>query len=155
MDLRFEYLVDRPDDIPQVIKWWHSVWADRMGDDLQKSMDQIRIALNRDELPIHILAILHGKAVGVAALKLQELEELFPDKRYWLGSVFVDEHHRGNKTASDMAIKIVDLAKNMGLPHLYLQTMNLNGGLYAKLGWEPELQSNYKGEETLLMMKQL
>jgi len=155
MDLKFEYLADRPNDIPQVITWWHCVWADRMGSDLEKATEQLRLSLSRDELPVHILAILNGKVVGVSAIKLQELAELFPDKQYWLGSVFVDQHHRGNKIGTDMTIKIVDLAKNMGLPHLYLQTINLSGGLYTKLGWAQLLQFKYKGEETLLMIKRL
>ena len=155
MDLKFEYLIDRPEDVRQVITWWHTVWADRMGDDLEKATDQLRLSLSRDELPVHILALLNGKAVGVAALKLQELGELFPDKQFWLGSVFVDKTYRDDKIASAMTLYIVKMAQAMGLPHLYLQTLNLGGGLYAKLGWEPVVQFNYKGEETLLMIRQL
>ena len=155
IDLKFEYLADRPDDIQQVITWWQSVWADRMGDDLEKATDQLRLSLSRDELPVHILAILNSEAVGIAALKLQELGELFPDKQYWLGSVFVDNAYRENKIASAMTLNIIEMAQAMGLPHLYLQTLNLSGGLYAKLGWKPVLQFNHKDEETLLMFKQL
>lgn len=155
MQLQFEYLVDYPDSVPQVIAWWQSVWADRMGSDLEKATDLLRLSLGRDDLPVHILALLNGKAVGVAALKLQELAELFPDKQYWLGSVFVDEDYRDDKIGSAITMNIMELAQAMGLPHLYLQTMNLSGGLYAKLGWEPVMRFNHKGEETLLMIKQL
>ena len=72
-----------------------------------------------------------------------------------LGSVFVDEQHRGNSIASKLSKRIVELAKEKGLPHLYLQTIDLRGGLYAKLGWEPIREFNYKEEQTLLMLKKL
>jgi hypothetical protein len=49
-------------------------------------------------------------------------------------------------------MQIVSLAKNMGLPHLYLQTSNLSGGLYASLGWQPVERFFYHNEETLLML---
>ena len=155
MDLEFEYLADRPDDVPLVIQWWHTVWADRMGPDIDMLVAQLRKSLSTDELPLHLMATFKGEAIGTAALKLQELTELFPEKQYWLGSVFVDLAHRGAMVASELSLQVVGLAQKRGLPHLFLQTENLNGGLYAKLGWEPIQQFKFKGEEILLMKKQL
>jgi N-acetylglutamate synthase-like GNAT family acetyltransferase len=149
----FEYLVDRHYDVPKVIAWWRTEWGERMGDDVSSLEDQLSETLSRTELPIHILATIDGEAVGTAALKLQEAAELFPDKQYWLGSVFVDENYRGGQIASQLSLKIVELAKQMALPHLYLQTANLNGGLYAKLGWQAVQEFNFKDEQTLLMLK--
>lgn len=153
--LRFEYLVDRPNDVSLVIDWWYSAWRDRMGSDREQAIEQLRASLGRDRLPIHILATLEGKAVGIAALKLQELIDLYPDKQYWLGSVFVDEYHRGSHIASDLSLKVAELATSRGLPQLYLQTVQLSGGLYRKLGWEPVERFTYKHEATLLMVKHL
>lgn len=155
MQVQFEFLSDRPEDVPLVIEWWQSVWADRIGPDGENVNEQLRASLSKQELPIHILATLHGKPIGIAALKLQELAELFPDKQYWLGSVFVVEEYRGYRFASALSQKIVEMARKQSLPHLYLQTLNLDGGLYAKLGWQPLQQFNYKDEEILLMVKQL
>jgi hypothetical protein len=49
-------------------------------------------------------------------------------------------------------MKVISLAKDRGLPHLYLQTANLNGGLYTSLGWEPVERFFYNNEESLLML---
>ena len=153
--MEFEYLADRPQDVSKVIDWWRNEWGSRMGSDIKSLETQLRKSLSKSELPIHIIATIDGNAVGTAALKLQEVAELFPDNHYWLGSVFVVEQHRGNSIASKLSKRIVELAKEKGLPHLYLQTIDLRGGLYAKLGWEPIREFNYKEEQTLLMLKKL
>ena len=153
--MEFEYLIDRPQDVPKVIAWWRTEWGERMGNNVPDLEGQLSESLSRTELPIHVVATIEGEAVGTAALKLQEAAELFPDKQYWLGSVFVDENYRGGHIASQLSLKIVELAKQMALPHLYLQTVNLNGGLYAKLGWQAVQEFNYKEEQTLLMLKKL
>lgn len=126
-----------------------------MGSDFQSLQNQLQNSLSKHEFPIHLLATLDGEAIGTAALKFQEAEELFPDKQYWLGSVYVDEQHRGGQIASALSRKIIELARARELPQLYLQTADLSGGLYAKLGWEPLQEFNYKGEQTLLMINSL
>lgn len=155
MELQFEFLADRSELVPQVISWWHTVWADRMGSDLERASEQLRASLSKDTLPIHLLVSHNGEAIGSAALKEQELEELFPDNKYWLGSVFVAEKHRGGGVASAITLEIVKLARAMELPHLYLQTLDLDGGLYSRLGWIPLQQFDFKQQQTLLMKKEL
>ncbi len=153
--MQFEYLVDRPEDVPKVIAWWRTEWGSRMGSDIESLESQLRESLSKSELPIHVLATIDGEAVGTAALKLQEAAELFPDKQYWLGSVFVDENHRGSGIATELSLKIIDRAKENGLPDLYLQTIDLGGGLYSGLGWRAIHEFNYKDEQTLLMLNKL
>ncbi len=155
MQIQFEYLADHPECVPLVIDWWRTVWSDRIGSDLARASEQLRSSLSRDELPINILAMLHERPVGTAALKLQEVEDLFPDKQYWLGSVFVDKTYRGVGIASALCMKIVQLAEQKGVPHLYLQTLDLDGGLYGKLGWKPVQLFNVRDEDTLLMIRKL
>jgi len=153
--LKFEYLADHAELVPLIIQWWATVWGDRMGPDLGRVAAQLHKSLGKDEFPIHIIATQDGEPVGSAALKLQELPELFPDYRYWLGSVFVAESHRGQGIASALSRRVVEMAREGELPHLYLQTVNLGGGLYNKLGWKPLQQFSYRNEQTLLMFKQL
>ncbi len=153
--MEFEYLADRPEEVPRVIAWWRSEWRSRMGADIECLESQLRESLSKSELPIHVLATIDGTPVGIAALKFQEATELFPDLHYWLGSVFVDTDYRGEQVASKLSLKILELAKEKNIPHLYLQTIDLSGGLYAKLGWEPVQEFNYKDEQTLLMLNSL
>lgn len=155
MNLEFEYLVDRPSDVPLVIDWWRTVWSDRMGDDMALAATQLGSSLSKTTLPIHVMAILDGMPVGTAALKRHELAEIFPDYRYWLGSVFVEEGARDGQIASALSLHIIEIARRMGLPHLYLQTINLSGGLYSKLGWQPVTEFTHMDEHALLMFRRL
>jgi len=155
LKLKFEFLADRPQDVPLVIDWWRTVWADRMGSDIELARDQLRSSLSKTELPIHILAMLDGAPVGTAALKQHELADVFPDYHYWLGSVFVKDGVRGTQIASQMSLYILELAERLHLPHLYLQTIRLNGGLYSKLGWEPVTEFTHMDEHALLMFRTL
>lgn len=154
MKIKFEYLADRPADVATVIDWWYSVWADRMGSK-ENAVRQLAASLGKEDLPIHMLATQGGKAIGTAALKNQELAELYPDRQYWLGSVYVDQAHRGGKLASQLSEHIAELARQRGLPHLHLQTINTSGGLYARLGWKAVEEFDYRGERTLLMIRKL
>jgi GNAT superfamily N-acetyltransferase len=155
MKLDFQFLADRPEDVPQVIRWWHSKWADRMGPDIDKLTGQLRAALRRDDLPLDIVAVLDDEMIGTAVLKRHEMKEVYPQRLYWLGSVFVAPEYRGRGVASALASRVVDMARERGLPHLYLQTEHPDGGLYADLGWEPVERLWYKNTDTLLMLKRL
>ena len=152
MPVQFGYLADQPELVPQIIRWWHTVWTDRMGSDFSSLEQQLADSLGKTEFPIHIIASVDDEPVAVAALKRQELEELFPDKQHWLSSVYVDENWRGRQLGSRIAARAIELAREKGLPHLYLQTQNLSGGLYTKLGWQPIEQLSVRGDPTLLMI---
>jgi len=72
-----------------------------------------------------------------------------------LGSVFVEANSRGEKIASRLSQRVVEMAKLLQLPHLYLQTIDLEGGLYADLGWEAIGEFTHRDERALLMLKRL
>ena len=155
MSLHFAYLKDNPELVPTVIRWWHTVWADRMGTDFESLENQLLETLSRPEFPVHVLAFMDSEPVAVAALKLHELEDLFPENLYWLGSVFVADDWRSAGLGSKITERIIQIARERELPHLYLQTQNLSGGLYADLGWLPLQKISVMGEDTLMMIKQL
>ena len=152
--IHFEFLADRPADVPLVMNWWHSFWGDRMGN-LEAYTEQFLAKLGKQDLPLDIVAIKDNQPVGTAALKEHEMEEIYPDYQYWMGSVFVAPEFRGQGIARLLAEQIIRLARQHQLPQLYLQTVDLTGGLYSRLGWEPLDRLEYYGEQTLVMVKYL
>jgi len=156
MSLSFAYLAERLEAVPQIARWWFDEWGHlRPGDSLEALTSRVRSLLNRDRLPIQIVAILENRIVGVAVLKLHEMFDLYPEKDFWLGDVFVASEFRGRGIGSALAMKIVEIAKSQGIESVHLQTQSLKGGLYAKLGWKKVEQINYKGYDALIMVKQL
>ena len=156
MSLSFAYLADRLEAVPQIARWWFDEWGHlRPGDSVDALISRVHGLLNRDRLPIQIIAIVENRIVGVAVLKLHELFDLYPEKDYWLGDVFVAPEFRGRGIGSGLAMKIIEIAKSQGIKSVHLQTQSLNGGLYAKLGWEKVEQIHYKDYDAIVMVKQL
>jgi GNAT superfamily N-acetyltransferase len=151
----FVFLADRPDAIPTIARWYFAQWGYRVpGSSVDRVRNRIENALNRDKPPLLVLTIEGDEILGVAELKIREMD-IYPQREYWLGGVFVPPEHRGKKIASSVALKVTALAQSFGIGKLYLQTERLDGGLYARLGWKPLEQVNYKGFEVLVMEKQL
>ena len=68
MLVKFSYLADHPELVPQVISWWHTVLADRMGSDFDSLEQQLTDSLSKTEYPIHVIASVDAVTVAVAAL---------------------------------------------------------------------------------------
>jgi GNAT superfamily N-acetyltransferase len=86
---------------------------------------------------------------------MHEMSDLYPDRRFWLGNVFVAPEFRGRGIASALAMQIVEIARGQNANALHLQTTKLDGGLYGRLGWERIEQVHYRGYKALVMAKSL
>lgn len=107
-----------------------------------------------DKLPLHILAFNERNIVGVATLKNQSaLHMLFPDFQYWLSGVYVPPALRNRGIATALCLKMVDIAKTRGMARLHLVTEVLDGGLYAKIGWNPVRQVHVDDLDLLVMAR--
>lgn len=104
--------------------------------------------------PIYIIALEDEKPIGVIALKPTEMSQ-FPERKYWLGSLFVDSDYRGQGVATLLESEVIKVAKSLSISELYLQTEALDGGLYVRLGWEKLEQISYQGITVQVMRKAL
>ncbi len=95
--------------------------------------------------------------VAVAALKLHGLEDLFPEKNYWPGSVSVNKgwHSEGMGIRITQCLSTWRSAGSCPIFIFNLQAQNPTGGLYARVDWVPSQQLSVKSEDTLLMIKLL
>ena len=92
----FAYLADRERAIPLVAKWYFEQWGHLIEDEtLDRSTDRMRDYLNRAEIPFILLALDHEEIVGAAQLKYYEMRQTFPDRKHWLGGVYVAPGRRG------------------------------------------------------------
>ena len=153
--MKFEYLADNIDFLPTVANWYFEEWGDLLKDqNPEEGIERLRAYLNKDSIPLMLVAIENGNPVGVAQLKYREMT-IYPEKEHWLGGVYVSSKSRGKGIAKQVVQGIIDIAKTLNVETLYLQTENLNGGLYRKMGWTPIEQINYNGVDVLVMKKKL
>lgn len=149
--MEIQFLADRPEFIPLISNWYYTEWGRLMKDQSeQKIHDRICGMLNRDKIPLHIIAVEGDELLGVAQLKIREMD-IYPDKEHWLGGVYVSAAARGRGLGSLLVTRALELARQLQVKTLYLQTENLSGGLYALLGFRPLEQTHYNGVDVLVM----
>ncbi len=154
-NIRFLHLADRPDAIPLVADWYFEEWGylnpaatpDRIA-------EKLSAALNRDCIPLVVLAVEGDAVIGAAELKYREMT-VFPEREHWLGGVFVTSERRGYGVATRLIDSVVDTARTLGVRVLHLQTPQLDGGLYLKLGWQRGEQVRYNGLDVLVMAREI
>jgi len=155
-DLEIHFLADRPDALPLVAGWLYNEWGHHNpANSLATVVAGLTAELNNDGLPIQVVAVLDGAVVGTAALKLHELRDRFPELRYWLGGVYVSADARGHGIAGALVRHVEQLAIDRGITVLHLQTERLDGGLYARLGFQPIEQIKHRGIDVMVMVKPL
>lgn len=153
--MNFEFLADRQDAIPIVARWYFEEWGHKVpGNSIEQTIERISGKLNRDKAPLHILAIEDEKILGVAQLKLHEMD-IYPEQEFWLGALFVSPVSRGKGVGSAIANKIATIAEGFDVKELYLQTEALDGGLYRHLGWNLIETIVYKDVRVAVMVRQL
>ena len=151
-DTRIEFLTDRRDALPIIGRWYNEEWGQRLrNESLEISIQRLDEYLNRDHMPFILLITEGPEILASAQLKYREMAEMYPEKEHWLGGVFVSPRHRGRGLGSRIANEIANRAPEYGVETLFLQTEQLDGGLYRRLGWTPIEQVNNNGLEVLVM----
>ncbi len=153
--MKFIFLADRPEAARTIAKWYNVQWGHLSPDNSEdKIFERISLAIHRDKIPLMVLALDGDEIMGCAELKFREMI-LYPQFEHWLGGVYVVPKYRGHGVASKVATRIYELAESFGVKKIYLQTEQLNGGLYAKLGWQKPWQVNNRGVDVAVMEKKL
>ena len=83
------------------------------------------------------------------SLKYHDLDTR-PDLDPWLGALFVLPEWRKRGIASLLMNRVLDAARRLKLPQLFLWTSSAEG-LYLKLGWRVVERSEYCGKAIVVM----
>lgn len=153
--MKFKYLADHKEAIPIIAKWYFKEWGHRAEEDSEEEFSlSLKKYLNRNKIPLMVLAVESKKIIGAAQLKFREMD-IYPDKEHWIGGVFVPNQYRGNEVATRLIEKVTTIAQSLDVSVLHLQTERLDGGLYTRMGWSPIEQVKYKGLDVLVMEKNI
>ncbi len=149
-----DYLADHPRFVLTVAKWVFDHWGKmyRM-QSVEEQIGRLSERLNKDAFPIAFVALVDGKPVGTASLKLREMTT-YPHLEHWLGTVYVDEKFRGHGIGTALVVWATREAKRLGVETLYLHTPD-KASFYRRLGWEPIERPVYFGMPVVVMRKVL
>lgn len=153
--MEIAYLADHPEYVMTIANWYYDMWgyADP-ANSVEKTIQRLQGKLNRNELPIPIVAIDPSGLLGTAQLKRHEMD-IYPDREYWLGSVYVDPSARGKGIGRMLVSRIIEIAEQSNISELWLQTVAKDGGLYTRCGFKPYNEVQYNGEHVLVMKREL
>jgi len=144
-----------PHHLPTVAQWYYEEWGKYTGMPLEEEVARQEKFLHTDDsLPLMLIALEADQIAGATQLKFYEMPQ-YPDYEHWIGGVYVDTPFRGKGFASQLVKEACRIAGTFSVPALYLQTQNMSGGLYRKLGWETIHQTISHGLDTLVMIKRL
>ncbi len=156
MTITIDFLAAHPEAVPVVADWIFDEWAHkRVGLTREAHANEQAAELSRTRVPIQLVALEGQTVVGVAVLKPHEMLSRYPEWQHWLGSVIVRPDARGKGVATELCNQLEAVARSLNVPRLHLQTERLDGGLYARLGFQPVARVDHNGYRVLVMIKDL
>jgi GNAT superfamily N-acetyltransferase len=135
-DLHFTHLVDVPEAIPVLVRWFIAEWEPYYGQGGPGDADRdLTACCNRDETPLALVALTAtGEVVGTAALKPHSLDthrHLGP----WMAALLVAREQRGKGIASALVTAVEGEARRLGFATLYSDTAS-SSSLLSRRGWQ-------------------
>ena len=148
------YLADHLEFLPTVALWHHQEWGYlRTGDTIEARAGRLRKECGHAEIPTTVVAVENGTVLGSAMLIADDMDTR-PQFSPWLASVFVAPERRGKGIGSALVRRIMQEAKRLKVPRLYLYTPDAER-FYAREGWEVLERTPYKGKEVTVMVHDL
>jgi N-acetylglutamate synthase-like GNAT family acetyltransferase len=148
--MRLDYLADRPEALPMLARWHHAEWGRYSADRTVETMgERLRGHLNRDQIPLCVVAHEEGIPVGTAGLVEFDMETR-RDLTPWLADVVVDPERRNAGIGTRVVEFIVARARDLGVKRLYLFTPDRES-FYARMGWSVLERTEYRGEQVVIM----
>ena len=153
-EVKIAYLADHPQHVPTVAKWIIDEWGHQSPSMTQESVEtKFRTYLNRNTIPLTLLATSEKRPVGTASLVLHDMEdhqELSP----WLASVYVLPEQRGQGIGSKLVKSIELLSAHLDEEQLYLFTPDRES-FYARMNWTVLERTNFRDRAVVIMRKSI
>ena len=132
---QIDYLVDHTEAITTLAEWFRSEWSEYYATQtLSDIAHDFYEEVNRDAIPIRLVAYLGSELVGTIVLRLNILEG-HPEYHPGLGGLFVVEPHRRSGIGTALVQAGMSLAHKIGYPVIFATT-NVASGILERLHWE-------------------
>ncbi|MFI8620448.1 GNAT family N-acetyltransferase [Marinomonas sp. NPDC078689] len=151
--MKISLLADHPYEAPKIAKWYYDEWA-RVAPNVteEKVLEKvIEKSVNRNSIPLSLVAHLDSELIGVIELKIRENKN-YPEYEYWVGGVFTNQDYRRKGVAHALLESAKNKAINMGIRTLYLQCESFNIDLYLNHGFKVLHQARHHEIETTIMV---
>lgn len=133
--MKIENLSAHPEQIPNVGRWAFDSWSHFYpGKTLEETIADFRVAGQEERLPVFLVALSDGLAIGTASLVANDDLPNFDSLTPWLASVYVDPKWRKAGIGLALVKEILDRARWLQYEEVYLWTEDKEE-YYRKRGW--------------------
>ena len=148
--MKFAYLADHPEWIPELAQWSDEEWG-RFNPDrtVHDTIDEYKKRLHKDKLPLMFVAQQENRPVGCFSIKSTDMT-IRPQYSPWLGTVLVAPHLRNRGIGSLLIERALVEARILQLQKLYLWTATAEK-FYVKFGFKTIEHLYYKNQDTRVM----
>lgn len=154
MQIEIKYLADHPELTHLLATWFHDEWGKSNSSLTVEIIERrVRERLNRDKIPLCLIAMIESKPIATATIKIREMD-IYPQYEHWLGSVYVVPEYRNQGVGSQIVEATVGKARLLGVKDLYLYTPD-RAHFYQRMGWEVMDQVEYHGHIVVVMRRTL
>jgi predicted N-acetyltransferase YhbS len=143
------YLADHPAHVDTLARWHHKQWHYLDRDRTVEQRAAFLRSHGRGSVPSTVVAVRGDRVLGSASLTAHDMDT-HPELSPWLASVYVDPTQRERGIGSALVVRIVDLARDLGQPALYLFTPDKER-FYSRLGWRVLERTRYRGYAEIVM----
>lgn len=150
--LTISYLADCPAYLPTVSAWVFGEWgAHTPGATVADVTRKFSGHLDRDRIPLTLIAFLDGEPAGTASIFVHDLD-VRPGLSPWLAAVYVAPAYRKQGIGSELVKAVEAAAQRLQIDRLYLFTPDQEH-FYARLGWSVVERVEYWNQIVVVMDK--
>ncbi len=153
--MEIKFLADCPQYLLTIASWVFNQWGYLSpGSTLNGVIAKFRAHLNRARLPLTLVGLGdEGAPIATASLVRHDMRTR-PELTPWLAGVFVVPEHRQRGLGSQIVEATQQVAAELGINKLYLFTPDREA-FYARLGWHSLERTNFRGEDIVIMTREL
>jgi predicted N-acetyltransferase YhbS len=154
--MNIQYLADHQEVLPILAAWIYNEWSYLYpGATLQDFEGLLRERINREKLPLTLVAFEAGEPIGTVSLRSFDMETR-RDLAHWLTSLYVIKPWRRRGIGSSLVATAEKKAAELAIRKLFLFTTDaLPGHFYSKLGWNVKEKTIYRSYPVTIMEKDL
>jgi N-acetylglutamate synthase-like GNAT family acetyltransferase len=146
------YLADQPGYLPTVARWVFDEWGRKTsGVTLAQIKAKFRGHLQRDAVPLTLVAVEDERPIGTASIFLQDLS-IRPDLSPWLAAVYVPPKQRRQGIGGQLVQAAEKAARRLEIERLYLFTPD-QVPFYTRLGWSILEETDLRSQSITIMSK--
>lgn len=139
--------------IDKIANWYLNEWETP----IEKTVSRLLNYPNEDFL-IQLILFKDGEAIGSGGIctnvNLLTTHERFRQFTPWVALIYTEEKYRGRGLGKMLMEHLEHHAKESGLSKIYLYTATAES-LYKRCGWSEIERIIYKGQDTVVMEKEI